>query len=153
MEKGDSAYHRAIVLKIPVPMKLHKPVEQRVDIIGGHRPVGLPGKQNRVPGAADQGSRGRKRAQRTQRVCPCMADILLLFKGLFLLPCLRSLCRRCVRPVLVKPQKMRQGFLHFLPLYDLIYKSMLQKKFRSLEALGKLLADGLLDHSGARETD
>ena len=31
--------------------------------------------------------------------------------------------------------------------------SMLQKKFRSLEALGKLLANGLLDHSGARETD
>ena len=36
---------------------------------------------------------------------------------------------------------------------NVVHKALLQEELRPLEALGQLLADGLLDHPGAGEPD
>lgn len=53
----------------------------------------------------------------------------------------------------MKLQKLCQGSLQIFPFHDFVHKSMLQEKFCSLEAFGKLLANCLLDHSWTCKSD
>ena len=53
----------------------------------------------------------------------------------------------------MQSQNLADHLLLILSLHDHIHKSMILKEFRSLESFRKLLADGLLDHSGAGKPD
>jgi len=46
-----------------------------------------------------------------------------------------------------------QMAFQILTIYDRVEEAVLQEKLRPLEAFRQLLADGLLDHPGAGETD
>ena len=50
-------------------------------------------------------------------------------------------------------QNLSQYFLHLIPGYDSINKSMLKKKFCSLKSFRQLLSDRLLDHTRTGKSD
>src|SRR6266700_200664 len=50
-------------------------------------------------------------------------------------------------------QSLREVLLHLFAGDDRVEEAVLEQKLGALEALGKLLADSLLDDAGARETD
>src|SRR5690606_3421748 len=79
-------------------------------------------------------------------------------------PALRHVARRLVSgggwrtgrlggPPGEHPQQPGDGGFHLAPIHDEIDEALLEKKFAALKALGKFLANRLLDDTGARESD
>lgn len=51
------------------------------------------------------------------------------------------------RPGVQQPEYPCHGLLELTPIHDLVYHAVLEQKLRTLEALGQILTDGLLNHS------
>ena len=134
---------RRIVLIITVPMQLHKIRKQMGNVVAAHWAFLLPGDLHALPRIAD-------------------FSVCRIFRP-FVFPGMRISGGNSRSVFLIFHHFLGRAGVHFqdlaqhrlllFPIYDPVNKAMLQKKFRPLEALRKLLPDGLLNDTGARKPD